>query len=145
MNAFIKIVTEPDEIAACMDIRWTVFVQEQGVSEQEERDGQDDKCSHVLARIDKVEVGAARFQQVNEYVKIQRVCVPKPYRGKSIGAELIQYIIKHARKMASIRAVKLGAQTHAVDFYRKLGFRELGDEYIDAGIPHIDMVLNFAD
>jgi len=35
--------------------------------------------------------------------------------------------------------VRLGAQTHALDFYRKLGFAVFGDEYMDAGIPHFDM------
>ncbi len=32
--------------------------------------------------------------------------------------------------------VDLGAQTHAVDFYRKLGFMPYGDEFMEANIPH---------
>ena len=33
----------------------------------------------------------------------------------------------------------LGAQTHAIGFYEKLGFTAFGPEYLDAGIPHRDM------
>ncbi|MDC0087746.1 GNAT family N-acetyltransferase, partial [Amylibacter sp.] len=32
-----------------------------------------------------------------------------------------------------------GSQTHALEFYKRLGFIEFGDEYLDAGILHKDM------
>jgi len=37
--------------------------------------------------------------------------------------------------------VKLGAQIHALGFYQALGFQGVGAEYMDAGIPHLDMIL----
>jgi len=33
----------------------------------------------------------------------------------------------------------LSAQVHATAFYRAHGFVEEGAEYMDAGIPHVDM------
>jgi ElaA protein len=40
-----------------------------------------------------------------------------------------------------VTKVKLGAQTHALGFYERLGFTAIGDEFDDAGIPHREMVL----
>ena len=46
------------------------------------------------------------------------------------------------RGQPGITRAKLGAQTHAIGFYEKLGFAPYGPEYDDAGIPHRDMVLS---
>ena len=44
--------------------------------------------------------------------------------------------------MPGVESVKLGAQTHALSFYEKLGFTAYGPIYDDAGIPHRDMMLD---
>jgi len=142
LSKSIRIAEKQEKIAACMDLRWAVFVQEQGVPEEEEIDGEDDMCSHVLAQVGDRPVGAARFKFVNGYVKIQRVCVPKSERGKNIGADIIRFIVRHVQQASEATSVRLGAQVHALDFYRKLGFQEFGGEYMDAGIPHMDMQLD---
>ena len=41
-------------------------------------------------------------------------------------------------------AAQLGAQTHAVGFYERFGFRVQGSEYEDAGIPHVHLTLNYS-
>ena len=50
---------------------------------------------------------------------------------------------------ASIKAVKdyfnetttkLSAQTYLKNFYNNLGFKEVGEEYLEDGIPHITMI-----
>jgi predicted GNAT family N-acyltransferase len=38
----------------------------------------------------------------------------------------------------------LSAQVHATAFYEKLGFAIVSGEYLDAGIPHVDMVRHSA-
>ncbi len=144
MPASIRIAEQRDDIAACMKIRWAVFVEEQGVSEDEEADGEDNECLHVLAEIGDTPVGAARFRLVDGYAKIQRVCVPKEERGKDIGAKIIQFIMKHVGSSTDAKFVRLGAQVHALNFYRKLGFREEGHQYLDAGILHMDMALRLS-
>lgn len=144
MMTYIGIAQSQDEIDTCMKLRKEVFVDEQGVSEEVESDGEDNSCSHVLAQNEGRPVGAARFRLVGDYVKIQRVCVPKLERGKNIGAEIIQFIVKHANEAMEAKTVRLGAQVHALDFYRNLGFLEEGEEYMDAGIPHMDMELKLS-
>lgn len=137
----IGIAEDDRQKAACAELRRKVFIEEQGVSEAEEIDGLDGECTHVLATSDGKPVGAARFRIVGDGVKIQRVCVSKEFRGKGAGAALIGFIVNYARRHSLAPFVRLGSQTHALEFYRKLGFEAYGDEYIDAGIPHRDMQL----
>lgn len=146
MQLDIALATDPRDIGTCMALRRAVFVDEQGVAEHEEADGEDDDCTHVLARLGSVPAGAARYRYLQDggkhYAKIQRVCVPEGLRGHGVGVAVIGFIVKQVREEKRTRIIRLGAQTHALAFYRKLGFREYGEEYDDAGIPHKDMQLN---
>ena len=72
--------------------------------------------------------------------KIGRVCVLKSHRGTGLGAALIRAAITELRQHG-LACAKLGSQTHAIGFYARLGFTATGPEYIDAGIPHRDMIL----
>lgn len=118
-----------------MALRWTVFVEEQGVPEADELDGTDIGCTHILARHGANPVGAARYHFSDKVVKIGRVCVLQSARGSGIGEKLITYC---CQKEGAMRA-RLGAQVTAQPFYEKLGFTPVGDIYDDAGIAHIDM------
>lgn len=144
MQASIKIADDQKEVDACMQLRRVVFIQEQGVSEEEEIDGEDEVCTHFLAYIGEEPVGAARLRLLDDYAKIQRVCVSKSHRGKNIGADIICFMIQHITQTTDAKTIRLGAQIHACEFYRRLGFGETGPEYLDAGIPHVDMTLQIS-
>lgn len=73
---------------------------------------------------------------------IGRVAVLKPYRGLGLGYKLMQFIIALAQKQQR-PFVNLSSQVHAIGFYQALGFVVEGEEYLDCGIPHIDMRLSF--
>jgi predicted GNAT family N-acyltransferase len=72
---------------------------------------------------------------------VGRVCVLQSARGTGLGADIIRATVAIARETPGIARVKLGAQTHALGFYEKLGFQAFGPVYDDAGIDHRDMVL----
>lgn len=135
----IRITDDPAELDACLELRRQVFVVEQGVAKDIEFDGEDDACSHVIVRSDGKTVGTARFRIPGPYAKIQRVCVSSDRRGLGVGAALINFIVDHVARVERVTSVRLGAQVYAMAFYRKLGFVEYGAEYLDAGIPHMDM------
>ena len=139
MNLDVKIAQDKSEMAACMWLRRLIFIKEQNVAEQEEIDGKDSICTHVLAVSNGLPVGAARFQQIDTFVKIQRVCVLKEHRKHGIGVKLIKFIIGQVSSSEGIASIRLGAQTHALEFYHKLGFIECSEEYLDAGILHRNM------
>lgn len=133
-------IEETDDIGACHAIRRVVFIEEQGVSEVEELDNLDDGALHFLARIGDANVGTARVILVGDTVKIGRVCVLKEHRGKGFGAQIITQILDQFSGHSAVMRAKLGAQTHAIEFYRRLGFEAFGPIYLDAGIEHRDMV-----
>ena len=98
---------------------------------------------HLLAVLGGLAVGSARLLTDGDVGKIGRVCVLQQARGKGIGADLIRAAVARFRGVPGIAKVKLGAQVHALGFYAALGFVPVGDEYLDAGIVHRDMVLTF--
>jgi ElaA protein len=130
------------DIATCQHLRRVVFIEEQGVSEADEVDGRDAEAIHLLAFAGDEPVGTARLLVKGETGKIGRVCVVRQARGTGLGAALIRRALEEFRAMPGLRLVTLGAQSHATEFYAALGFRAVGDEFIDAGIPHREMILN---
>lgn len=134
-------IGETRDIATCQALRRVVFIEEQGVSPQDEMDGRDGAARHLLARLDGAPIGTARLLTEGPVGKIGRVCVRAEARGKGVGVALIRAAVEIFRSEPGVRKVKLGAQTHAMGFYAALGFEAVGEVYQDAGIPHRDMVL----
>lgn len=67
---------------------------------------------------------------------IGRVCTAKEARGTGLSARLMAAAMAWLGPEAEVR---LGAQTYAAGFYRKFGFVEDGEEYVEDGIPHVPM------
>ena len=132
------IIALTDDVAACLALRRTVFIEEQSVSEIDEVDGLDDQALHLLAIRNDIPIGTARLIVKADVLKIGRVCVLKEARGQGIGAGLILKALDVGR-VRDLKKALLGSQTHAIPFYERLGFSAFGPEYDDAGIPHRDM------
>ena len=129
-----------DDPSSCFVLRHEVFVQEQAVPEDLERDEHDATALHFLAAWEGRPVGTARVLLRGNTGKIGRVCVLAPMRGRGSGAALIRAAVEEIRARGMARA-KLGSQVHAIPFYEGLGFVAEGPVYDDAGIPHRDMTL----
>lgn len=114
------------------EVRRAVFIVEQGIPEEEEWDDADAGAGHWVALLDGEAVGCARMTPEG---KIGRMAVLAPYRGKGIGAALLQACVAYAldRRFTS---VKLSAQQHALSFYEKQGFTAMGEPHIEVDIPH---------
>ncbi len=128
-----------DDREACYSIRITVFCDEQKVSREIEFDGLDAVCRHYLARQGGTVIGTARTRPLeNGVVKFERIAVLKAFRGRDIGRALMARAFADAREDGHSVAL-LDSQTHASKFYEKLGFLQEGDEFEEAGIPHVRM------
>ncbi|MEO1702532.1 MAG: GNAT family N-acetyltransferase [Pseudomonadota bacterium] len=129
-------------IEQCMSIREAVFVNEQGVAPELERDGKDGAAIHYLATDDDDAVATARVLIQPRFYKFQRVAVLGRVRGTGVGAAIMRFMMDDlaARSDASDRRFFLSSQVSAIPFYEKLGFDVCSDEYEDAGIQHRDMV-----
>ncbi|QEA39429.1 GNAT family N-acetyltransferase [Pistricoccus aurantiacus] len=122
-------------------IRRQVFIVEQGVSQKEEWDGRDPECLHFIAREHGRALGTARLLPDGH---IGRVAVLSEARGRGIGVALMQAAIQAAHVLGHVQ-VELSAQTHALAFYERLGFKAFDDAFLDAGIPHRYMSLRLSD
>ncbi|CAM4117411.1 GNAT family N-acetyltransferase [Vreelandella rituensis] len=117
-------------------IRRCVFIVEQQVPQEEEWDGLDPHCRHFLAYRGRQALGTARLLPDGH---IGRVAVLAKARGQGVGRDLMEAAIACAQRHGHRRVV-LSAQTHALAFYESLGFVSQGEEFLDAGIPHLEMV-----
>lgn len=117
-------------------LRTTVFVEEQKVPLELELDDEDATATHLLA-VDAsgLALGCARLLTSGQ---IGRMAVLAPFRGQGIGASLLAAAEAAARQQHR-KGVFLHAQTHAIPFYARNGYRVCSDEFMDAGIPHRSM------
>ena len=129
-------ITRTDDLETCLKLRFEVFVDEQGVPAEIERDAYDEVAIHLLALRNGEPVGTARILPNGEIGKIGRVCVVKTARGTGLGAALIRACLVEMRADGRFSKAALGSQVYAIAFYEKLGFAAYGEEFDDAGIPH---------
>lgn len=126
---------------AARRIRTEVFVDEQRVPLDMEWDDADGYAVHAVAfnRIGQA-IATGRLLPAEQGVaRIGRVAVNKVLRGSGVGREVMQALMQVARERGDAQ-VALHAQRSAEAFYRGLGFAAHGDEFEEAGIPHIEMV-----
>jgi predicted GNAT family N-acyltransferase len=133
-------VSSKKELAGAFAIRMRVFVREQGIPEEIELDEDDKGAIHFLARISGKAVGTARVVLRRGHAKIGRMAVLKSYRGKRVGAKLLNRAMAAATR-GRARKVYLHAQLSVIGFYRTVGFRPVGPVFDEAGIPHRKMIL----
>jgi predicted GNAT family N-acyltransferase len=120
-------------------VRDAVFIQEQKVDPAIEWDDQEDSAQHFLVFGNGSAVGTGRLLRSG---KIGRMAILQALRGNGLGRRLLDKICEHARALG-FSSVYLHAQRHAEGFYRKSGFVPVGEEFLEAGIPHIKMVREF--
>ncbi|MDN0194785.1 GNAT family N-acetyltransferase [Streptomyces sp. S.PNR 29] len=142
----VRVAEDPADREACFAVRKDVFVAEQGVPEDLEYDAYDADAVHVLAvREDGVPLGtgrllygaaaAAKTAGDPSAGSLGRLAVTRAARGRGVGAALVR-AIEDAARARGLRAVDLHAQTHALEFYERLGYEVYGAEFPEAGIPH---------
>jgi predicted GNAT family N-acyltransferase len=117
-------------------IREVVFVQEQQVPAEMERDALDPQCVHVIARsADGMAIGTGRLTPDH---RIGRMAVLRDWRGKGVGEAMLLALLDQARERGW-REVALNAQASAITFYARHGFLPHGERFMEAGIEHLAM------
>ncbi|BBB71446.1 GNAT family N-acetyltransferase [Bacillus anthracis] len=137
-----QIVQTDEQLRDAFSVRKQVFVKEQQVSAEEEYDEYDEfeeTSIHVVIYDNDVPVGAGRFRTIDGIGKMERICVLASHRKKGIGKIVMDALEAYAKEN-SLSKLKLHAQTHAEDFYKKLGYVTNSDVFMEANIPHIVMI-----
>ncbi|MES9888827.1 MAG: GNAT family N-acetyltransferase [Candidatus Sedimenticola sp. 6PFRAG1] len=128
----------PEDLPALRQVREEVFIREQGVPPDLEWDDDDPEAIHLLAEdTNKRPIGTVRLLPDGQ---IGRMAVVSSWRNRGIGGRLICHLLESTDKQRFPRLF-LNAQTQAVSFYRRFGFAEQGEVFMEAGIPHLRMEL----
>ena len=131
----VRSVVTAAEREAAYAVRRRVFQEEQGVPAELEFDGDDDGATHVIATADGAVVGTGRLVLHADHAKVGRMAVVRDWRGSGAGRAILLALMAEADRRGSARVV-LHAQVHAIGFYERSGFRIVGEEFDEAGIPH---------
>jgi len=123
----------PDNKTILRTIRESVFIIEQQVPKALEWDGQDKSALHVIARDSEGNgIGTGR---ITESGQIGRMAVLSHWRNRGVGSALLGQLIELARNHGH-KPLFLNAQKQAIPFYLRHGFHCIGEEFMEAGIPH---------
>ena len=138
----VKVADSPQSMEAIFGVRREVFVIEQSVSEEEEYDEFETSSTHLFATCDNRVVGTCRYRNTSQGTKLERFAVLKDYRTRSVGASLL---LAALAAVDQSRLIYLHAQVQVVEFYKKYGFAQVGEQFEEAGIQHYKMVYSPQD
>jgi ElaA protein len=129
------------DLYAMLKMRVDVFVVEQECP-YPELDGNDPACLHLRLLNDGELFACARIWRPTPdvYPRIGRVTVSPHHRGKRLGDALMREAIAECDKIYPTEPIEISAQAHLQKFYGSLGFERISEEYLEDGIPHVDMV-----
>jgi len=137
---FTELTTK--ELYELLQLRSEVFVVEQHCVYQD-IDGKDQKSLHVLGYKNEELVAYTRIFKPGDYFEkasIGRVVVAENQRQHKFGYAIMKASIEVVKTHYNTSEIKISAQTHLKSFYNNLEFFEVGEEYLEDGIPHIAML-----
>lgn len=129
-----------EDLYEIMQLRVSVFVVEQACPYQE-LDGKDQEALHVYYRDG--EGVQAYLRILKPGVSFQEAALGRVLtrqRGTGLGGQILREGIRLAGERFHARALRIEAQTYAKGFYEKAGFRQVSEEFLEDGIPHVQML-----
>ncbi len=134
-----------DELYNILRERVDVFVVEQQCAYRE-IDNFDQSSYHLYACEGEEIAAYARILPAGtayQELSIGRVLVKESYRGRGFATELMTKALDFIREELKGESVRLQAQEYLLHFYSSFGFEKISGVYLDEGIPHADMLLEF--
>ncbi|MEM5565681.1 GNAT family N-acetyltransferase [Psychroserpens sp. AS72] len=130
------------ELYDILQLRSEVFVVEQDCVYQD-IDGKDQKALHIIGfKNNKVVAYTRVFKPGDyfEYASIGRVVVSDKEREHKYGYDIMNASVKAIKSYYNETKIKISAQVYLKRFYNNLEFFEVGEEYLEDGIPHVGMI-----
>lgn len=132
------------ELYNLLQLRSEVFVVEQDCVYQD-IDGKDQKALHVLGFKNNKLIAYTRIFKPGDYFdesSIGRVVVVKKERAFKYGYNIMEASIKAIKTNYNETLIKISAQCYLKQFYTNVGFKAIGEAYLEDDIPHIAMIKN---
>ncbi len=143
IKKFSELSTE--ELYKILKARIDVFVVEQNCP-YEECDNKDYESYHFFYRKDDKMIAYLRIIPAGiSYPEpsIGRVLVDKGHRRRGIALEMMEKAIDFVENNIGADSIRLSAQKYLLNFYEELGFAKVSGEYLEDGIPHIEMLYTY--
>jgi len=140
IKTFQELTTQ--ELYDVLQLRSEVFVVEQDCVYQD-IDGKDQNALHVIGYKDDKAVAYTRVFKPGYYFEeasIGRVVVKDTERDYKYGYDIMKASVEAIKNHYKVSTIKISAQTYLKRFYNNLEFFEVGEEYLEDGIPHIAMI-----
>jgi len=125
-----------------LKLRQEVFIVEQNCAYLD-ADELDLGSFHLLGFVDEQLAAYSRVLPAGmrfAHPSIGRIVVSPAFRKFGFGKELVQESLAHLEKHFGNQAVTIHAQAHLQKFYEALGFQRSSEEFLEDGIPHIEML-----
>jgi ElaA protein len=132
-----------NQLYSILKLRAEVFVVEQNCAYQD-LDNKDNKALHLTGEINNEIIAYTRIFKKGDYFtnsSIGRVLVKKEFRKKELGKAIMEKSIEIIKKNTKEEKIEISAQKYLTKFYKDLGFKKTGKEYLEDNIPHIKMML----
>ncbi len=136
----VKKVLDKRDLDAGLAIRQKVFVEEQQVPADAEYDEHDKTAHHYVATYNGEPVGAARWRETDNGIKLERFAVLAHYRKLQVGSAVLQTVLQEVQNTHPKHQIYLHAQLPAVAFYTRHGFTKVGEMFSECAIDHYKMV-----
>ena len=135
----VREVHAPADMESVYQIRDEVFVTEQSLTSNARNDPDDQRSIHYLGEYDDEPVGTGRLTMLGNEAQIAWVAVRQSHRRHGIGWRIMEVMIERSAR-EDAEYIILNAQTHALNFYERLGFYSVGRIFTMANIPHQVMI-----
>lgn len=144
MEIYIKRFEElsSEELYEINKIRVAIFCLEQNCLYQD-LDDKDKNAYHVyIKENDKIKAYLRVLDKGISFDEISIGRVLTTERGVGFGNIILKEGIRVAKEKMNADKIKIEAQSYAKGYYEKFGFKQISDEFLEDGIPHIKMILN---
>lgn len=143
MNLIVKRFNEltTKELYEILKARAAIFIMEQQINYQD-MDNIDYDAYHCFFMEDDKVVAYLRAFNAEEANALQVGRVLTLKHGNGLGKKLMEESINYLRDNTDAKKITMHAQKHAVGFYEKLGFKTIGNEFIEEEVVHITMYLD---
>lgn len=145
-----------EDVERALAIRAAVFMIEQNCPYDEEFDGNDRSCTHLLGYVDGEPAAAIRIRYFADFVKLERLAVLPRFRGVLIAREIVQSAIDFCRRKGYRKMYGHG-QKRLLNFWARHGFKPMDKnyalvfsdhEYVEISCdlePHDDPITMYSD
>lgn len=128
------------ELYEILKARTEIFVLEQNCVYQD-MDDKDYRSLHVFYEENgKVIAYLRAFSKETGIIQMGRVLTLQ--HGVGLGGKILKEGINQIQEKFCSRQIYIEAQCYAIGYYEREGFQVCSEEFLEDGIPHVQMILN---